>query len=138
MSNSSENTLLDILRQYKTEFDKDSSINEMNIRDRQMMLPGIKHKYVAYLIQHKHKKFELECAERKAIHDMMTAATPDIGLSRPAMEKKHEGHPAIKRINEMIEEQEILITYLEKVETITRSMTYDLSNLIKIIELETT
>lgn len=138
MSNTTENTLLDTLKRYQTEFEKDSSIDEMNIRERQMMLPGIKHKYVAYLIQHKQKKFEYECAKKKAINELMNKTTPDIGLSTPTLIKKHEGHPTIKRINEMIEEQDIIITYLEKIENITRSMTYDLSNLIKIIELETT
>ena len=138
MANSIENTLSDMLKHYQNEFEKDSSINEMNIRERQMMLPGIKHKYVAYLIQHKQKKFELESAKKKAISDLLNQTTPDIGLSTPALTRKHEGHPTIKRINQMIEEQDIIITYLEKIETITRSMTYDLSNLIKIIELETT
>lgn len=138
MENSQENTLLTTLNQYEAEFAEDSKINEMNIRDKQMMLPGIKHKYVAYLVKHKRKKYELESIKKQAISDLLAKASPDIGLSTPAMSKKHEGHPAIKKINSLIEEQDIIISYLEKVEYITRSMTYDLSNLIKILELETT
>lgn len=138
MENTQENTLLKTLNEYEKEFNADSGINEMNIRDKQMMLPGIKHKYVAYLIKHKRKKHEYEHAKKQAIDDLISKTTPDIGLSTPALVKKHENHQAIKKINKMIEEQDIIISYLEKVEYITRSMTYDLSNLIKIIELETT
>ena len=130
--------LTDTLNKYKIEFEGDSNINEFNLRERQMMLPGIKHKYVSYLIQHKQKKYELESAKKKAIDELLKQSQPDVGLSVPVLTKKHENHPTIKKINLMIEEQDIIILYLEKIENITRNMTYDLSNMIKIIELETT
>lgn len=135
---SSTSELSSLLTKYKTEFEEDVNINELNLRERQMMLPGIKHKYVAYLIQHKQKKYELESAKKKVISELLNQTQPDVGLSTPALVKKHEGHPTIKKINSMIEEQDIIILYLEKIENITRNMTYDLSNMIKIIELETT
>lgn len=138
MDSTKENELLARIEQYQKEFQHDSSINEFNVKEKQMMLPGIKHKFVAYLIQHKRKKYELEKTKRKAIEEIIKQSTPDIGLSKPALEKKHEGHPTIKKINEMIEQQDILIEYLEKIEYISRSMTYDIGNLVKIMQLETT
>jgi len=131
-------TLQDLLVKYKNEFNDDNHIDEMNLRDKQLMLPGIKHKYVAYLIQHKQKKYELERLKKQALKELINQNAPDIGLSKHAMESKFENNPAVQRINNMIKEQDILIDYLEKIETITKSMTYDISNVIKIMELETT
>ena len=139
MNSTPQMTLSEILNKYKVEFEEDSKINEMNLRERQLMLPGIKHKYVAYLIQHKQQKYELESAKRKAVAELINQQqNPEIGLSRPAVERKQEGHPTIKRINEMMAEQDIIIEYLEKIESITKSMTYDMGNIIKIMEMETT
>ena len=139
MNSTPQMTLTDILNKYKAEFEEDSKINEMNLRERQLMLPGIKHKYVAYLIQHKQKKYELENKKKQAIAELIRQQqNPDVGLSRPAVERKQEGHPTIKLINDLMTEQDIIIEYLEKIESITKSMTYDMSNIIKIMEMETT
>lgn len=131
-------TLHDILTGYQQEFEKDSDFNELNLRERQLMLPGIKHKYVAYMIRHKQKKYELEKAKREAIEDLSKNYDGPVGLSITAVENKIKSKPAIRRIDDMIKEQDIIIDYLEKVEYITKSMTYDMSNIIKIMELETT
>jgi hypothetical protein len=133
-----ETYLESILKNYQSEFEKDISVNEFNVREKQMMLPGIKHKYVAFLIKHKRKKFELEAAKKIAIEEIIKKSIPDIGVSRTSLEKKHENHPTIKKINDMISEQNIIIDYLEKIENITKSMTFDIGNLVKIIQLETT
>ena len=131
-------TLTEILTKYQRDFEGDSDFNELNLRERQLMLPGIKHKYVAYMIQHKQKKYELEKAKREAIEDLVKNYEGPVGLSTTAIENKIKNKPAVKRIDDMIKEQEIIIDYLEKVEYITKSMTYDMSNIIKIMELETT
>ena len=136
--NTNNLTLEDMLNKYKTEFEKDCRLDEMNLRERQLMLPGIKHKYVAYLIQHKQKKYELENLKKRAIEELVSQSPSDIGLSKQAWNNKFEKKPAMIRMNNLIKEQEIIIEYLEKIETITRSMTYDVSNIIKIMELETT
>jgi hypothetical protein len=138
MDSPKENKLLKQIEKYQKEFENDSEISEFNVREKQMMLPGIKHKFVAYLIQHKRKKYELETTKQKAIEELIKQSTPDIGLSKPVLEKKHESHPTIKKINNLIEEQNIIILYLEKIENISRSMTYDIGNLVKIMQLETT
>ena len=131
-------TLNEVLTGYQQEFEKDCDFNELNLRERQLMLPGIKHKYVAYMIRHKQKKYELEKTKKDAIEDLANSYEGPVGLSITAIENKIKNKPAIRRIDDMIKEQEIIIDYLEKVEYITKSMTYDMSNIIKIMELETT
>ena len=131
-------TLSEMINKYKFEFETDCKLSEMNLRERQLALPAIKHKYVAYLIQHKQQRYELEQAKKKAIAELISQSNIEVGLSRPATERKHENNPTIKKINNMITEQDIIIEYLEKIETITKSMTYDLGNLIKIMGMEMT
>ena len=133
-----KSSLFDLMTKYKTEFGEDAVINEFNLKDKQLMLPGIKHKYVAYLIQHKVRKHELENIKKEAIEELFKKENLDIGLSKQAMEKKYENSAPIQKINSLIKEQDIIIDYLEKIEIISKSMTYDISNIIKIMELETT
>ena len=131
-----KSSLFDLMTKYKTEFEEDAVINEFNLKDKQLMLPGIKHKYVAYLIQHKVRKHELENIKKEAIEELFKKENLDIGLSKQAMEKKYENSAPIQKINSLIKEQDIIIDYLEKIEIISKSMTYDISNIIKIMELE--
>ena len=133
-----KSSLFDLMTKYETEFEEDAVINEFNLKDKQLMLPGIKHKYVAYLIQHKVRKHELENIKKEAIEELFKKENLDIGLSKQAMEKKYENSAPIQKINSLIKEQDIIIDYLEKIEIISKSMTYDISNIIKIMELETT
>jgi len=133
-----KSSLFDLMTKYKTEFEEDAVINEFNLKDKQLMLPGIKHKYVAYLIQHKVRKHELENIKKEAIEELFKKENLDIGLSKQSMEKKYENSAPIQKINSLIKEQDIIIDYLEKIEIISKSMTYDISNIIKIMELETT
>lgn len=137
-SNDQNNNLSDILSKYQNEFEQDSELSEFNLREQQMKLPAIKHKYVAYLMQHKHRKQKLIHAKNEILSNILTMDSPTVGLSNKAMERKHTANPKIQKINRMIEEEDIIIEYLEKIENITRSMTYDLGNLVKIVQMETT
>ena len=118
-------TLNDILTGYQQEFEKDSDFNELNLRERQMMLPALKHKYVAYMIRHKQKKYELEKAKKDAIDDLANSYEGPVGLSTTAIENRIKSKPAIRRIDDMIKEQEIIIDYLEKIEYITKLFTVE-------------
>ena len=47
-----------------------------------------------------------------------------------------EKSPVLTEINEQIEENELIIEYLEKVEKIFSSTTYDLKNAIELMKME--
>ena len=59
-------------------------------------------------------------------------------MPKSALDKKIDGSEEILKIVEEIEDTEIMIEYFEKIETIFRSMTYDMKNIIEINKLETT
>jgi hypothetical protein len=61
----------------------------------------------------------------------------NIRLSSPAAVKVAENSDFIKNINSEIEENIILIDYLEKVEKIMSSIGFDIRNIIEIQKLET-
>jgi len=130
---------MDLINKYKNELEQDTKINELNLKDAQMMLPGIKHKWVSRLINHKQERNKLISLQKKAkeqiINNLMKEAS--ITLSIPVLEKRAEKDELVKKIKKQIEEQELIILYLDKVENIFKSMTWDIKNLTEIIKLET-
>jgi len=128
-----------IIDQYNDELKEHLVIDELNLKDVQMLLPGRKHLWVGRLMRHKQqlnnlKKLKKETLERitKKIQEASS-----VRLSIPAAEKAAWTSQPIKDINLKIEEEEILIEFLEKVEKIFGGMSYDIKNIIEIQKLET-
>jgi Recombination, repair and ssDNA binding protein UvsY len=132
---------MDVLENFKKELQSDTQIDEINLTQKQLMLPAIKHKWVARLIDQK-RKFNTLNKKKKIIRAAVVASLEKEGmppgLPKSALDKKIENSDAIQKINEEIEDTEIIIEYLEKIETIFRTMTYDIKNIIDINRLETT
>jgi hypothetical protein len=130
-----------MLEEFQSELQEDTKIDEINLLEKQMMLPAIKHKWVARLILYKRnlnslnrKKKELRESVLKTLEQ--TGMPP--GLPKSSIDKKIESSAPIIKLQEEIEDVEITIEYLEKVETILRSMTYDMKNIVDITKMETT
>jgi hypothetical protein len=51
---------MDLLDKYSEEIREDVKIDQLNILDKQLMLPAIKHKWVSRLIEQKRHKVQLE------------------------------------------------------------------------------
>ena len=68
---------------------------------------------------------------------MHTADTP-VALSRHALEQAALNNPNIAKLEESIEKLKIIIEYLEKVEKLVSSLTFDCKNIIDLQKLETT
>lgn len=132
---------MEVLENFKKELQQDTQIDEINLTQKQLMLPAIKHKWVARLIDQKRHLNSLN-KKKKIIRVAVVASLEKEGmppgLPKSALDKKIEGSDAMQKINEEIEDTEIMIEYLEKVETIFRTMTYDIKNIIDINRLETT
>ena len=133
--------LMVYLEEFKKELQEDTKIDQINLLEKQMMLPAIKHKWVARLIDQKRKLNSLE-RKKKAIRagvlETLEKKGLPTGLPKSALDKKIDGSEEILKIVEEIEDTEIMIEYFEKIETIFRSMTYDMKNIIEINKLETT
>lgn len=122
------------------ELTQDLYIDLMNIKDKQLRLPVIKHKWVARLIQAKRKleKYkELKQQTRKTLYDKILSST-NITLSKTAIELKIEGLDEVKKITSDIEDMKLNIEYLEKVEKIFSTMHWEIKNIIELLQLERT
>jgi hypothetical protein len=129
------------LEDFKIELQEDTRIDEINLSQKQLMLPAIKHKWVARLIEHKRRLNSLKRKKktvRAAVIISLEREGLPPGLPKSALDKKIDSSDAILKIDEEIEDTEIIVEYFEKVESIFRSMTYDIKNIIDINRLETT
>jgi hypothetical protein len=128
-----------MFEEYEKEIFFDTKIDELNLLEKQLQLPAIKHKWVARLITHKRKVNNLQ-KKRKEIKEIVLSKMSDIpkGIPKKLLDAKIDTTEEIQKIDEEIESHSIMIEYLEKVEQIFKSMSYDLKNIIDINKLETT
>lgn len=128
----------EILTKYDEELKKDTIIDNVQLRECQMKLPGIRHKWVARLINHKQKIIQLKELKEEAKKTLIEKLNSSANVSMPplVLDKKIETCDEIVNINKNIRSQELIVEYLEKVEGIMKSMTYDITNLVNIMKLE--
>lgn len=123
---------------YKTELTEELDLSDFNMKDVQMKLPGIKHKWVARLIDQKIELNKLKKLKAEAIETVSQKLRKEnvVILSDAALSKQSEKHELVRKIIDKIEETEILIEYLERVEKVCSSTSYDIKNLIDIKKME--
>ena len=127
-------SLYDDYRKQYTEFTK---INDMNLEERTMHVPAEKHYWVERLIDAKRLKFKLQ-KERKQQKDANIKKAINEGvvnLSKQTLDKL-ENTKEIEELDEKIQDQELLIEYLEQV---VRHITYiaqDIKNILTIKEMQ--
>lgn len=129
------------LTEYSNELKEDVSINEFNLRDIQMKLPAIRHKWVARLMMNKfelEKMKELRAQTKYKIIDKLKEESPTI-LSEMSLNKMAENNNTIEKIDISLKNKKLIIEFLEKVvDEVLKGITFDIKNLIRIIELENT
>jgi hypothetical protein len=128
------------IKEYISEIYEDVELTDFNIKDVQLKLPAIKHKYVSRLILHKRKRNQLISKKitlkKKIANEIKNNNVYNV--SNPVAEKTAEDHNSIISINSDISEQELIIQLLEKTERTLSSMTYDVKNIIELMKLEVT
>lgn len=127
------------LEQYIKEMGDDVEIDEFNIKETQMKLPALKHKWVGRLIRSKSELANAQSRRDRAIKEIakeiIDTATYQVTL--PTAQKAAEKHQKIKDIDETIKENKLIVEFLEKSERIFNSMTFDIKNITEIMKLET-
>jgi hypothetical protein len=132
---------MDLFEKYTEELKEDVKLDRISLLEKQLMLPAIKHKWVARLIQQKREKNNL-LNRKKTIKDQVLKGLMEEGipqnLPKTVIDKKVENSEACLKIDEEIKYIDIVVEYLEKVESVFRSMTYDIKNAVELEKLETT
>lgn len=121
---------------YQKEIAEDIKVDELSLKDKAMLVPTIKHKWVGRLMTHKVQLKKLNEAKKKTIKKI--SAESPIPLSKATLEQAASNNEGITKIQEGIDRLEVIIEYLEKVEKLTSSLTWDCKNLIDLQKLETT
>jgi len=129
-----------LLEDYITELENDLKIDEIIIKDYQLKLPGIKHKWAGRCIRHKLEVIKLRKQRelhKKTLVDKIQEQSP-VKLALPVIERTAEKHSEIIELDNKLKELELVIELLEKSERTLSSTSYDIKNIIEIIKLETT
>ena len=129
----------ELIDQYNNELKEHLVLDEFNIKDAQMKLPGRKHLWVGRLMRHKQELNNLKTKKSKLIQKITKSIQESraVRLSVPAAEKVAWNTEPIKELSSQIGEQELIIEFLEKIEKIFSGMSYDIKNIIEIQKLET-
>jgi hypothetical protein len=130
------NSTESLMQRYSRELHEDLKIDELSIKDKSMMVPIIKHKWVSIQMNHKSQLKKLEFAKKKHIKEYVASAP--VALSKNALEQAALNDPKLAAIQEKIEELELIVEYLEKIEKAISSLTFDCKNVIDLQKLETT
>lgn len=130
------NSTESLMQRYSRELHEDLKIDELSIKDKSMMVPIIKHKWVSIQMNHKSQLKKLEFAKKKHIKEF--AANSPVALSKIALEQAALNDTKLAAIQEKIEELELVVEYLEKIEKAISSLTFDCKNVIDLQKLETT
>lgn len=130
---------MELLEKYIKEMGDDVELNEFEMKDVQMKLPALKHKWVGRLVRHKGEleryQENRETALKQVAQEIIDTATYQVTLA--SAQKAAEKHASVKRIDENIKEHKLIIDFLEKSEKIFTSMSFDIKNIIEIMKLET-
>jgi hypothetical protein len=130
---------MELIEKYNQELLEDLKLDQLNILDKQLMLPALKHKWVARLVSIKRKKFELEQKKKNLKEEVLKKLSEDgipKGIPKVAIKEKVEATKTIVDINYSLDECDLAIEFLEKIEKIFSSMTYDIANSTKLLTME--
>jgi hypothetical protein len=129
---------MDLLKRYMDEIGQDLVVDDFNLKEVQMRLPARKHFWVARLMDAKVEKNKL-LAKKKQLKKELTKkviADSPVKISLSTAEQHAERHESVIKITNDINEYTVIVEYLEKVEKVLSSMSFDISNIVKINQME--
>jgi len=129
---------VNIIEQYISEIEKDLEINEFNIKESSMKTPARKHFWVSKLIQHKKILYKLQQEKEAIKKEVMDEIikTSAVKITAPIAEKASYKHPKMKDINQKINDESLIVEFLEKTEKTFSSISFDIKNIIEIMKME--
>jgi hypothetical protein len=127
-----------LFEKYQAELQDDLKLDDFNLADKQMKLPGIKHKWVARLIQQRFEKGKLIKKKKEALYRIKAQLQEDsiVTISDRNAQLQAEQHNITQTIESRIKDCDNMILYLEKVEKIFSQITFDVKNIIDIRKME--
>lgn len=127
------------LEDYIKEMGVDVELDEFNLKEAQLKLPALKHKWVGRLVRHKGDLSRAEARRANVIKEIAKEVidTATYQVTLPTAEKAAAKHARVKNIDEEMVELKLIVDFLEKSERIFSSMSFDIKNITEIMKLET-
>ena len=128
------------LSKYIEELKNDCVVDEINLKESALILPAKKAKWVARLILEKNHLNKLEKDKKEILNSLMNRLKEEAvaSISAAVLKNVAEKDISIVEMDRNIEESKNLIDFFERIEKIMSSMSFDIGNIIKIVQLETT
>ena len=120
----------ELLKSYMKQIETDLTFDTGNLEPYVQRVPIRKHFWIARLIEAKLKLKELKELKTQKEAEIIQKTEMSMGASKSTIIKIIKDTPVIKDITKKIDELEIIIEYLEKVEKVFSQTTYDLKNVI--------
>lgn len=111
------------------------NITDMNIGEKAIKLPAIKQYWIAKMIQCKIEIRKLEDLKKKAISKFMESQT-EIKFDKAAMMKLFNSSSEAQKLNDRIDELNIIVEYLNEAKFALGRVTDDIKNKIELDKLE--
>lgn len=118
------------------EITEDLKIDRMNLDDKTLRIPSIKHFWVAKLYTTKIRILTLEKKKKARIDELKNGYVSEIGLSKTSMMQSLNSDEQIMKINEEMEELKLIVDYLEDAKFVLGRVTDDLKNRIELEKVE--
>jgi hypothetical protein len=130
----------DLFLEYHQKIEEFLKFDELNLKDSQMALASVRHYWVGRLMFHKHQIVKLKRIREKALKTLKQKLEHEspIGFTNKTITESINKNDIILKIDEEIVNNELIVEYLSKVESNFRDAQYAMTNLTKIITLETT
>lgn len=134
--------MLEKLDTYMDEVKQDVKLDPINILEKQMKLPTLKHKWAVILVKTKIEKNTIIRKKKELKEKVFTEleksdTSMPKNLPKAAMDKKIDSLPTFEEINKSLEDIDIIIEFLEKVEKQLDAMNYSITNCASLMKLET-
>lgn len=129
---------MEIIEKYIKEIEEDLKIDEFSIKESSLKAPGRKHYWVSRLIHHKRNLLKLENDKAKVLKKITKEVSNQsiVKLSTATIARVVDESDPVKDIQNEINQEKLIIEFLEKTEKTFSSLTYDIKNIIEVMKLE--
>lgn len=126
------------IEMYQKEVVNDLKINDMTLSDKSFEIPQKKHYWVTKLILEKQELMKLERNKKQLEKEIMKMQKDElpVTLSKQSMRGAVYNTQTMQTITQQIDEQKLLVEYLEKVEKIFSFITNDVKNIVEVKQME--
>lgn len=118
------------------EIEQDLKIDRMNMDEKILKIPSIKHYWIAELYRSKIQIQKLENYKKDRIKEIQNSLVTEIGLSKSSITAQLNSDEKIMKINSKLEELRIIVDYLEDAKFVFGRVTDDLKNRIELEKVE--